>query len=97
MIGALLWLFNTVIGLYIFVIIAWIVMSWLIALNVVNTSNPLVGQVDRALDAMTAPALRPIRRVIPIVGGFDFSALVLVILLGFIQRLVNNLLVGALF
>ena len=97
MIGALLWLFNTVIDLYIFVIIAWIVMSWLIALNVVNTSNPLVGQVDRALDAMTAPALRPIRRVIPIVGGFDFSALVLVILLGFIQRLVNNLLIGAVF
>ena len=97
MIGALLWLFNTVIDLYIFVIIAWIVMSWLIALNVVNTSNPLVGQVDRALDAMTAPALRPIRRVIPIVGGFDFSALVLVILLGFIQRLVNNLLIGAAF
>jgi len=97
MIGALLWLFNTVIDLYIFVIIAWIVMSWLIALNVVNTSNPLVGQVERALDALTAPVLRPIRRVIPVIGGFDFSALVLVILLGFIQRLVNNLLLGSFF
>ena len=97
MIGALLWLFNTVIDLYIFVIIAWIVMSWLIALNVVNTSNPFVGQVDRALDAMTAPVLRPIRRVIPVVAGFDFSALVLVILLGFIQRLVNNMLSGSIF
>ncbi len=97
MIGALLWLFNTVIDLYIFVIIAWIVMSWLIALNVVNTANPFVGQVERALDALTAPVLRPIRRVIPVVAGFDFSALVLVILLGFIQRLVNNLLLGASF
>ena len=97
MIGALLWLFNTVIDLYIFVIIAWIVMSWLIALNVVNTSNPLVGQVELALDALTAPVLRPIRRVIPVIGGFDFSALVLVILLGFIQRLVNNLLLGSFF
>jgi YggT family protein len=97
MIGALLWLFNTVIDLYIFVIIAWIVMSWLIALNVVNTANPFVGQVDRALDALTAPVLRPIRRVIPIIGGFDLSALVLVILLGFIQRLVNNLLLGSVF
>ena len=97
MIGALLWLFNTVIDLYIFVIIAWIVMSWLIALNVVNTSNPLVGQVERALDALTAPVLRPIRRVIPVIGGFDFSALVLVILLGFFQRLVNNLLLGSFF
>jgi YggT family protein len=95
MIGALLWLFNTLIGLYIFVIIAWIVLSWLVALNVVNTSNPFVGQVDRALDALTAPVLRPIRRVIPVVGGFDFSALILVILLGFIQRLVNNLLLGS--
>lgn len=97
MIGALLWLFNTVIDLYIFVIIAWIVLSWLVALNVVNTANPLVGQVDRALDALTAPVLRPIRRVIPVVAGFDFSALVLVILLGFIQRLVNNLLLGSAF
>jgi YggT family protein len=95
MVGALLWLFNTVIGLYIFIIIAWIVMSWLVALNIVNTSNPVVGQLDRALDALTAPALRPIRRVIPIVGGFDFSALVLVILLGFIRVLVNNLLLGS--
>jgi len=94
MIGALLWLFNTVIDLYIFVIIAWIVMSWLIALNVVNTANPFVGQAERALDALTAPVLRPIRRVIPVIAGFDFSALVLVILLGFIQRLVNNLLLG---
>jgi YggT family protein len=94
MINALLWLFNTVIDLYIFVIIAWIVMSWLIALNVVNTANPFVGQVDRALDALTAPVLRPIRRVIPVIAGFDFSALVLVIALGFIQRLVNNMLSG---
>jgi len=97
MIGALLWLFNTVIDLYIFVIIAWIVMSWLIALNVINTAHPFVGQVERALDALTAPVLRPIRRVIPVIGGFDFSALVLVILLGFIQRLVNNLLLGSIF
>jgi len=97
MIGALLWLFNTVIDLYIFVIIAWIVMSWLIALNVVNTANPFVGQVERALDALTGPVLRPIRRVIPVIAGFDFSALVLVILLGFIQRLVNNLLLGSTF
>ena len=97
MIGALLWLFNTVIDLYIFVIIAWIVMSWLIALNVVNTANPFVGQVERALDALTAPVQRPIRRVIPVIAGFDFSALVLVILLGFIQRLVNNLLLGSTF
>jgi len=97
MISALLWLFNTVIDLYIFIIIAWIVMSWLVALNVVNTANPVVGQIDRALDGLTAPVLRPIRRVIPIIAGFDFSALVLVILLGFIQRLVNNLLIGSIF
>jgi YggT family protein len=97
MISALLWLFNTVIDLYIFIIIAWIVMSWLVALNVVNTANPVVGQIDRALDGLTAPVLRPIRRVIPVIAGFDFSALVLVILLGFIQRLINNLLIGSIF
>ena len=65
MISAVLWLFNTVIGLYIIVVLAMMVMSWLIAFNVVNTRHPFVAQLDLFLHAMTDPALRPIRRIVP--------------------------------
>jgi YggT family protein len=94
MIEALLWLFNTVIGLYIFVLLAMVVMSWLTAFNVINTRSPVVGQVERVLNALTEPALRPIRKVLPNLGGLDLSPLVLFLILGFVQRLVNNLVIG---
>ena len=94
MIGAALWLFNTVIGLYIMVVFIMVIMSWLTALNIVNPRSPIVMQIERILYALTDPALRPIRRVIPSVGGLDLSPIVLFLILGFIQRLVNNIVVG---
>jgi YggT family protein len=92
MIPALLFIFNTVINLYIFVIIAQIVLSWLIAFEVINIRHPLTRQVQQALTALTEPLLRPLRRVIPIVGGLDFSPFVLVILLEALQIAVNRIL-----
>ena len=93
MISAVLWLFNNVIGLYLFVVLATVILSWLIAFNVVNFSNPIVFQVNKILAALTEPVLRPIRRVLPSLGGMDFSPIVLFLILGFIQRLVNNILI----
>jgi YggT family protein len=93
MISAALWLFNNVIDLYLFIVLAAIILSWLIAFNVVNTRHPLVYQINRVLIALTEPVLRPIRRVIPAVGGMDFSPIVLFLVLGFIQRLVNNIVI----
>jgi YggT family protein len=82
------WLIYTIIWIYIYILIAWVVMSWLVAFNVVNTRHPFVNSVARFLHQVTAPALRPIQRVIPLIGGFDLSPIILVVLLGFIQRLV---------
>jgi len=94
MIPTLLWLFNTLIELYIWVIIAMVIMSWLTAFNVLNPRSPFVNQVDRALFAITNPVMGPVRRIIPSIGGLDISPIIVVLLLGFIQRLVNSLVLG---
>jgi YggT family protein len=82
------WLIYTIIWIYIYILIAWVVMSWLVAFNVVNTRHPFVNSVARFLHRVTAPALRPIQRILPLIGGIDISPIVLALILGFIQRLV---------
>jgi YggT family protein len=84
---SILWLINTVIQIYIFILIVQVVMSWLIAFNVVNTRNRFVFMVADVAYKLTEPALRPIRRILPNFGGIDLSPVVLILLLGFIQRL----------
>ena len=91
---AVVWLINTVINLFIFVLIVQVIMSWLIAFNVVNTRNRFVYMVADVAYKITEPVLRPIRRIMPNLGGIDLSPVVVIILLGFIQRLVPSLLYG---
>ena len=90
MIPTLLWLFNTLIDLYIWVIIAMVIMSWLTAFNVLNPRSPFVAQIDRALYALTNPVFGPVRRVIPSIGGLDISPIIVLLLLEALQRLVNS-------
>ncbi|MGH6621406.1 MAG: YggT family protein [Alphaproteobacteria bacterium] len=85
--NAVLWLINTVINLYIWIIILQVVMSWLIAFNVINTNNRFVYLVGDFLYRLTEPAMRPIRRILPNLGGIDLSPMVLLLLLIFAQRL----------
>jgi YggT family protein len=78
---------DIVIRLYIWVVIGSAIMSWLVAFNVVNTRNRFVYQVGDVLYRLTEPALRPIRRVVPTVGGLDLSPVVLLLLLFFIRSM----------
>jgi YggT family protein len=82
-----LWLISTLIQLYIWILIANAVLSWLVAFNVVNPHNNVVRTIGEALYRLTEPALRPIRQVIPSIGGLDISPVILIILLLFLQRL----------
>jgi YggT family protein len=91
---SLVWLIGTVIQIYIFILIVQVVMSWLIAFNVVNTRNRFVYTVADIAYKLTEPALRPIRRILPTFGGIDLSPVVLILLLGFLQRLLPELLLG---
>ncbi len=87
---ALLLLIVQVIGIYKWILIASVVLSWLVAFNAVNTSNRIVAIAGDFLFRVTEPLLRPIRRVIPIVGGIDISPLILFFVLWFIQMLILN-------
>ena len=81
------WLIDTVLELYIWVINASVVLSWLVAFNVINTRNAFVNQIGEFLHRITEPALRPIRNTLPSLGGIDISPMVLILLLIFARRL----------
>ena len=83
-----LWLIDTVISLFIWALIISAILSWLVAFDVVNTRHRFVYMVGDFLYRITEPALRPIRNVLPNLGGVDLSPLVLIILLLFVQRLI---------
>jgi YggT family protein len=77
-----------VIDLYIWVVIASAILSWLIAFNVVNTSNRFVYTIADMLYRVTEPALRPIRNILPNLGGIDISPVILILVLLFIRDVV---------
>ena len=77
-----------VIDLFIYVVIAAAVLSWLVAFNVVNRQNRIVYTIGDALYRLTEPALRPIRNVLPDLGGIDISPVVLILLLLFVRNVV---------
>lgn len=84
-----LWLFNTVIDLIVWIVIAGAIASWLVAFGVVNTRNNAVRMIIETLYRLTDPLLRPLRRLLPNFGGVDISPVVLLVLLYFIRYFVN--------
>ena len=69
------------------IIIGQVILSWLFAFNILNTSSQGVRTLAVAIDRVTAPLYRPIRRILPDFGGIDFSPLVILILIQVIKRL----------
>jgi YggT family protein len=80
-------LIDTILALYVWVLIGSAILSWLVAFNVVNTRNRAVYVIGDFLYRITEPVLRPIRRVIPNLGGIDVSPIVLILLIFFIRNL----------
>lgn len=89
----LLAVITAVIGFYIWIIIASVLLHWLISFSVINTNNNFVMMITEFLYGVTEPVLRQIRRFLPTMGGFDFSPLVLILFLWFIQAVLGQLLV----
>jgi|TARA_B100002003_G_scaffold167408_1_gene155456 YggT family protein len=79
---------DKLIGLYIGIIVAQAILSWLMAFNVVNTRNKFVYAIGNALYVLTEPLLRRIRRFLPATGGVDFSPLVAIVGLWFLQDVI---------
>lgn len=81
-----LMLISAAINIYLWLVIISVVLSWLVAFNVVNMSNRFVYLVWDFLFRVTEPALRPIRRFMPKLGGIDLSPVILILLLIFLQN-----------
>lgn len=87
-------LINTVITIYIWLLIAMVVLSLLVTFNLVNTGNRLIYTIGDFLHRITEPLLRPIRNILPNLGGIDISPMVLILALYFIKDLARGALVG---
>ncbi|NNC38816.1 MAG: YggT family protein [Acidimicrobiales bacterium] len=82
---ALAELLINIINLYIFIIFAWVIASWLVSFGVINIRNPTARSIVSALERLVQPAVRPIQKIIPPMGGLDLSPIVLLFGLYFIQ------------
>ncbi len=87
---------DIVLQMYVWVVIAAAILSWLVAFNVVNTRNQVVYQIGNALYRLTEPALRPIRRILPNLGGIDLSPVVLLLIIYFLQMVLRNIYIALL-
>jgi YggT family protein len=74
--------------LFIYIIIAAAVMSWLIAFNVVNTRNQFVATVAEFLYRITEPVFRPIRNLLPNLGGIDISPIIVILIIIFLRYVI---------
>ena len=87
MLIALVDIADLLLSIITWIIIAQVILSWLFAFNVLNTSSGGVRAVAIAMDRITAPLYRPIRRMLPDFGGLDFSPLVILILIQVLKKL----------
>ena len=79
----LIYFIDFLLNTYIWVIIAYAVMSWLVAFDVINMRNNFARNITIALNAIVEPALRPIRRFIPALGAIDISPVILIFIILF--------------
>ncbi|HZP76852.1 MAG TPA: YggT family protein [Pseudolabrys sp.] len=74
--------------LYVYILIAAAVLSWLVAFHVVNTNHPIVHSIGLLLYRITEPVLRPIRSILPNLGGIDVSPIIVILIIFFIQSVI---------
>lgn len=87
----LLEVIGIIIHIYIWILVIMVAMSWLVQFNILNTRQRAVYMVMDVLYRLTNPVLRPIRRVIPDLGGLDISPIILMLILYFVQRVLGEL------
>jgi YggT family protein len=83
-----IWLILTLLEIYSWIVLAAVIMSWLLAFNVVNYHNNIVRSISRFLDILTEPVFRFVRRFVPSIGGLDLSPIVVFLAIIFLEKLV---------
>jgi len=81
---------DIIFSLYWWCIIVYVIMSWLVAFNIVNTYNPVVNAVGGFLHKIVEPPMKQIRRVLPVMGGLDLAPLVVLLAIFFIRQLMAD-------
>jgi YggT family protein len=87
----LLQVINVALDLYKWVVIIWVVLSWLVQFNVINSHNQFVRTIGRALDQVVEPALRRIRRFVPMMGNLDISPIILFLIILLVQLIIGRI------
>lgn len=87
-------LINSILQIYIVIIIAWTILSTLISFKIVNPYQPLVQRLMIVLDKLCLPLLRPIQKKLPDLGGFDISPIVVILLMTFLQDILVQIAVS---
>ena len=77
--------------IYVWLVIAMAILSWLVAFDVINRRSQVVNSIGRFLWRSTDPPLRPIRRILPNLGGIDVSPIILLLILFFLQQMIVEL------
>lgn len=90
MLYALLDIISKMLTILGYIVVAGAILSWLVAFNVINTHNDFVRALLHALDRITEPLLRPIRRILPDFGALDLSPMVLLLSIWIVQRLLQG-------
>jgi len=88
---AVFWLIDTILYIYFWLIVVTAVLSWLVAFNVVNLRHPVVASIWDTLLRLTEPVLRPIRRLLPNLGGIDISPVIVLLGIQFVRILLSDI------
>ncbi len=91
MLYALFGIIDMVLQVLVWIIIAQIIISWLVAFKVIDTSNNFVRTLLDGLERLTAPLYRPIRKILPDFGGIDFSPIVLILAIQILRKVNQGL------
>jgi len=85
---------RAALNIYIYLVIGSAILSWLVHFGVVNTRNQFIAMIGDFLWRITEPALRPIRRIMPNLGGIDISPIILILIIYFIDLVLRNILIS---
>ncbi len=85
---AVITLIDAILQIYTWIVIVYVIMTWLVQFNVMNMRNQFVAMIGNVLHRLTEPVLRPIRKIMPHLGGLDISPVVLLLALFFIRNLI---------
>jgi YggT family protein len=91
--GPLIQVIIVALDIYVWLVIASAILSWLVAFDVINTRNRFVYMIGDFLHRVTEPAIRPIRSVLPNLGGIDISPVILILIIFFLQNVLQRVLI----